>query len=134
MIINNISAGTTTSDQLSADAERRAFTRIFFDAETVVMQGGHCWPVELIDVSLHGLLVKNPGDMALDTSKSAEVVIHLAGDLQICMRARVAHQERSRVGMICEEMELDSMIHLRRLVELNTGDTALLERELSALG
>lgn len=118
----------------SAEAERRAFTRIFFDAETVVVQGVHCWPVELIDVSLHGLLIKNPGDMALDASKSAEVVIHLAGDLQICMRVRVAHQERGRVGMICEDMELDSMVHLRRLVELNTGDTALLERELSALG
>ena len=79
-----------------------------------------------------GLLVKSPGDMALDTSKSAEVVIHLAGDLQ--MIVRVAHQEQSRVGMICEDMELDSMVDLRRLVELNTGDTTLLERELSALG
>jgi hypothetical protein len=79
-----------------------------------------------------GLLVKSPGDMALDTSKSAEVVIHLAGDLQ--MIVRVAHQEQSRVGMICEDMELDSMVDLRRLVELSTGDTTLLERELSALG
>ncbi len=70
--------------------------------------------------------------MALDTSKSAEVVIHLAGDLQ--MIVRVAHQEQSRVGMICEDMELDSMVDLRRLVELSTGDTTLLERELSALG
>jgi len=98
------------------------------------MQGGeHCWPVKLIDVSLHGLLVKNPGDKALDTSKSAEVVMHLAGDLQISMRVRVAHQERSRVGMNCEEMELDSMVHLRRRVEGNTGEITLLERELSAL-
>ncbi len=36
--------------------------------------------------------------MALDTSKSAEVVIHLAGDLQIIVRVHDAHQERSRVG------------------------------------
>ncbi len=79
-----------------------------------------------------GLLVKNPGDMAQNSGKSAEVVIHLAGDLQIIVR--VAHQEQSRVGMICEDMELDSMVDLRRLVELNTGDTTLLERELSALG
>jgi hypothetical protein len=73
-----------------------------------------------------GLLVKNPGDMAQNSDKSAEVVIHLAGDLQIIVR--VAHQEQCRVGMICEDMELDSMVDLRRLVELNTGDTTLLER------
>lgn len=48
-----------------------------------------------------GLLVKNLGDMAQNSGKSAEVVIHLAGDLQIIVR--VAHQEQSRVGMICED-------------------------------
>ncbi|MES3008009.1 MAG: PilZ domain-containing protein [Pseudomonadota bacterium] len=131
---NTISADAAVLDQRIVDAERRAFTRIFFDAETVVIQGARCWPVELIDVSLHGVLVKNPGDMVLDTAKTAEVVTHLTGDLQICMHVRIAHQEADRIGMICEEMELESMIHLRRLVELNTGDTALLERELSALG
>jgi hypothetical protein len=79
-----------------------------------------------------GLLVKNPGDMVLESGKSAEVIIHLAGDLQIIVR--IAHQERNRVGLNCEEMELDSMLHLLRLVGLNTGDITLLERDLLALG
>ncbi|MDP2142109.1 MAG: PilZ domain-containing protein [Gammaproteobacteria bacterium] len=121
------------SDEKSS-AERRNFTRIFFDAETVVTQGEHIWPVELIDISLRGVLVKNPGDMALDKSQPAEVSIHLTGALVISMQVRVKHVEGDLFGMLCEHIDLDSMIHLRRLVELNTGDNSLLERELSALG
>ncbi len=113
--------------------ERRTFTRVCFDAETVVTQGDHTWPVELIDISLRGVLVKNPGDMALDMTKPAGVSIHLTGDLAITMEVRVKHQEGDRIGMLCEHIDLDSMMHLRRVVELNTGDTSLLERELSAL-
>jgi len=33
-----------------------------------------------------------------------------------------------------QHIDLDSISHLRRLVELNLGDEALLERELAALG
>lgn len=89
-------------------AERRTFTRICFDAETVVTQGEHIWPVELIDISLRGVLVKNPGDMALDMSKPAQVSIHLAGDLVISMEVRVKHQEEDRLGM---QRELSALIH-----------------------
>jgi hypothetical protein len=35
--------------------------------------------------------------------------------------------------LLCESIDLDSITHLRRLVELNAGDPALLERELTAL-
>ena len=38
------------------------------------------------------------------------------------------------VGMVCRHIDVDSISHLRRLVELNLGDEALLERELAALG
>jgi len=119
----------------AANAEnRRAFTRIFFDAETVISQGENCWPVELIDISLHGLLVKDPGDMKVLPNSVLEASIHLAGELEIHMRLQVAHREGDRLGLVCDDIDIDSMTHLRRLVELNTGDLALLERELSALG
>ncbi|MDX1490300.1 MAG: PilZ domain-containing protein [Pseudohongiellaceae bacterium] len=113
---------------------RRAFTRVFFDAETVISQGTKSWPVELIDISLHGLLVKDPGDMNLVANSKLEADIHLAGDLAIRMHLHIAHQEDDLIGLVCDDIDIDSMTHLRRLVELNTGDTGLLERELSALG
>lgn len=115
-------------------ANRRAFTRIFFDAETVVIQGEHSWPVELIDISLHGLLIKDPGDMKLLSGKPLEACIHLAGELEIHMHAHITHREGDLLGLVCDDIDIDSITHLRRLVELNTADKGLLERELSALG
>jgi hypothetical protein len=49
------------------------------------------------------------------------------------MNTRVAHLENTHVGLRCESIDLDSMAHLRRLLELNSGDPELVERELSAL-
>ena len=118
----------------SASANRRAFTRIFFDAETVVNQGEHSWPAELIDISLHGLLIKDPGDMKLLSETPLEACIHLAGELEIHMHAHITHREGDLLGLVCDDIDIDSITHLRRLLELNTADLALLERELSALG
>jgi hypothetical protein len=50
------------------------------------------------------------------------------------MDVEVAHQENDEMGLNCKDIDVDSITHLRRLVELNLGDPKLLERELSALG
>jgi hypothetical protein len=49
------------------------------------------------------------------------------------MQTRVAHVEGPQAGLLCISIDIDSVTHLRRLLELNLGDPALLERELSAL-
>ena len=41
---------------------------------------------------------------------------------------------QDHLGFVCRHIDLDSISHLRRLVELNLGDESLLERELAALG
>ncbi|HDZ07573.1 PilZ domain-containing protein [Pseudohongiella sp.] len=114
-------------------SNRRTFTRIFFDAETVVTQGDHIWPVQLIDISLRGILIQVLPDQKVIDDNPVDISIHLGGDIQICMTARVANHKDDKVGLLCEHIDVDSMTHLRRLVELNMGDTSLLERELSAL-
>ncbi|MDP1756729.1 MAG: PilZ domain-containing protein, partial [Pseudohongiella sp.] len=52
---------------------RRAFTRIFFDAETVVIQGEHIWPVQLVDISLRGVLIRILPDQFLRDSEQLDV-------------------------------------------------------------
>ena len=49
------------------------------------------------------------------------------------MKARVSHVEWRYAGLRCLAIDLDSVTHLRRFVELNLGNPELLERELSAL-
>jgi hypothetical protein len=50
------------------------------------------------------------------------------------MTVRWRHSDEGQVGFECEFIDLDSISNLRRLVELNLGDSMLLERQLGSLG
>jgi len=49
------------------------------------------------------------------------------------MSTEVAHAEGHHTGLRCRAIDLDSVTHLRRLIELQLGDPALLERDLAEL-
>lgn len=115
-------------------SDRRRFQRFAFDAQTALAQGQRCWPVELHDLSLKGLLVHRPADWDADPAQPFEARIRLADDAEVRMEVEMTHGDGELVGLVCRHIDVDSISHLRRLVELNLGDEALLERELAALG
>lgn len=117
-----------------ANSDRRRFQRIGFDAKTELTQGEHRWPVQLHDLSLKGLLVHRPTDWDADPSQPFEALIRLSDDVEVRMEVEMRHAEGELVGMACRHIDVESISHLRRLVELNVADDALLERELAALG
>jgi len=114
--------------------ERRRFSRIAFHRPgelDVRIARGAC---EVLDVSLKGALVEVPAGFRAHVGQACTLVIRLdAGDAEIRMEGEVSHREGTQVGVTCREIDLDSISHLRRLVELNLGDDDLLHRELSAL-
>ncbi|NQD96151.1 PilZ domain-containing protein [Pseudomonas sp. CrR25] len=114
--------------------ERRRFQRIAFDAPTEIVQGTQQWAAELHDVSLKGLLVKRPTDWSGEPDQPFEARIELGGDIRVLMEVVLTRTQDDLLGFSCRHIDLDSISHLRRLVELNLGDEALLERELTALG
>lgn len=116
------------------DSDRRHFSRIDFDAHTQLSQGEHEWSVELIDLSLKGLLVATPPDWPANTDLPFAATITLDNGTPIIMSLRWVHSENGHCGFVCEHIDIDSITHLRKLVELNVGDSELLERELAALG
>lgn len=115
-------------------SDRRRFQRIEFDAATELVQGDRRWPVELHDLSLKGLLVRRPEGWDADAEQPFEARVRLADDAEVRMEVAMTHEEGDLIGFVCQHIDLDSVAHLRRLVELNLGDEALLERELAALG
>lgn len=127
------SAGAPQSVPAGEKPQRR-FTRIPFDAEVRLNSPQHSWDSELIDLSLKGALIKRPQHWpeTLDT----ELILDLKLDdaTVISMDVSVAHVEGDRIGLQCQDIDLESITHLRRLVELNLGDAGLLERELGQLG
>ncbi|MGH1448241.1 MAG: PilZ domain-containing protein [Pseudomonadaceae bacterium] len=114
--------------------DRRRFTRVPFDARTLLRQDGVDIEVQLVDLSLHGLLVLEP-ERWDHVSEDAQfnAVIELAEGSQIRMDVHLAHAEEGLLGFECDHIDLDSISHLKRLIALNTGDEKLLERELGGL-
>lgn len=116
------------------DNERRQFSRITFDAQTLLSQGAKQWTVTLIDLSLQGALIETPADWDVDTQLPFAITIKLDDDKAITMSLLWRHSEKGQTGFECKHIDIDSITYLRRLVELNVGDAKLLERELAALG
>jgi hypothetical protein len=114
-------------------SERRRFKRIAFDARTELSQGEYIWPVKLIDLSLKGLLIERPEPWLGDETQDFNVDIHLSDDTDIQMDVQLAHDDDGQLGFQCRHISLESIQRLRRLIELNLGDEAELERELGAL-
>ncbi|MCP8465374.1 PilZ domain-containing protein [Pseudomonas sp. ZM23] len=115
-------------------AERRRFQRIAFDAGTEISQGDRRWKVALLDLSLQGLLVERPEHWDVVAGEPLQVRIYLGFDANVYMEADLAWEREGLLGFTCRHIDLDSISHLRRLVELNLGDETLLERELTLLG
>lgn len=114
-------------------SERRRFRRIAFDAITTLAQNGREWPVQLLDLSLKGLLVQRPAHWHGHSDEPFDVDVQLDKDTRVSMQVRLAHADHDQLGFVCEHIDLESISHLRRLIELNLGDPAELERELGAL-
>jgi hypothetical protein len=113
---------------------RRRFSRIPFQRSAELVLGTDRVPVEVIDVSLNGALLQVPPGFAGRRGQPCSLNIRLEpSESYIRMVGEMAHVEPGRVGLRREEIDLESMAHLRRLVELNLGDTSLLEREFDAL-
>ena len=116
-------------------SERRRFQRIAFDATTELSQGEQRWPARLHDLSLKGLLLHRPDNWQLaDPQQPFHACIRLADDALLEMQDDLAREQGELLGFVCRHIDIESISHLRRLVELNLGDEHLLERELAALG
>lgn len=115
--------------------EHRRFSRIPFVARAGLHGRGLDWQCELIDISLKGALVTQPPGVTLQVGEPLRLDLSVDdGAVAIHMDVEVAHLGGGRIGLHCRHIDLPSVTHLRRLVELNLGDPARLDRELHALG
>lgn len=118
-------------------AGKRRFSRLPFRSASLLTMGtaGGTLDTELIDISLKGALVARPSGVQPAVGTPAVLSIHLEdSDVRITMKGTIAHVTDGRLGLQCLSIDVESMIHLRRLMELNLGDPGLLDRELFDLG
>ena len=114
--------------------ERRHFVRVSFDAPALLTTSTDAFSVHVLDLSLKGALIMAPAEAALKAGMLCQITIPLAetGN-HITMSTEVAHVQGLHIGLLCRGIDLDSVTHLRRLIELQLGDPALLERDLGEL-
>ncbi|MEW8043149.1 MAG: PilZ domain-containing protein [gamma proteobacterium symbiont of Phacoides pectinatus] len=114
--------------------ERRNFNRVLFDTPVTLDSGGRRYESTLIDLSLKDALVRLPEQFSATTGSPVELRIGLnEGQLTITMQTVVAHATGGTLGLKCLNIDIDSITHLRRLIELNLGDPELLKRDLGTL-
>ncbi|MCK4708935.1 MAG: PilZ domain-containing protein [Gammaproteobacteria bacterium] len=114
--------------------ERRHYQRVTFDAEVVIESGETSWLCHLVDISLKGLLVVFPDEIETKIGEHYQMEFRLGVDAAINMGVKVVHLEEHLVGLEWSDIDLESLTHLRRLLELNLSDPEEMHRELSELG
>jgi hypothetical protein len=120
---------------MSAAKDVRHFQRVKFDNLITFEYEDYSHQCELIDISFRGALITNCTGATPGVGTACRLILSLDQQQQalIMMQGSIAHKHDNRVGIRCEQIDLDSMTHLRKLVEMNVADSELLERELHLL-
>ena len=114
--------------------DRRHYQRVDFDAEVLMEYGNASWVCHLIDISLKGLLVVFPDGVDANKGEIYQMEFRLGSDAAIHMHVKVKHVQDNQVGLEWGDIDLESLTHLRRLLELNLPDPEEMHREISELG
>ncbi|MES2822881.1 MAG: PilZ domain-containing protein [Pseudomonadota bacterium] len=110
--------------------DRRRFSRIDFDARVELIQGDNHWHAQLLDISLKGVSLAKLGLYHVELNAPLLVKIILSNQSYIAMSTQLIQQSIEQLRLACHTIDINSVGHLRRLIELNLGDAEAAEREL----
>lgn len=110
---------------------KRRFRRIPFDAEVTLTVGDLLWSGELLDVALRGASAGSDMPLPVPLGCRGELRITLP-DTPIILdfEAELIYSGESRYGFRFLSEKLETLIHLRKLIELNSGDVEATRSEL----
>ena len=120
--------------------ERRRFSRIVYQVatkltqDTSVVQNNSVVEGTVQDLSLQGLLIDCADHHLLNHQLPVMISFQLTdSDINIQLEASIVSTINTSVRLRIEHLDIDSISHLKRLVELNVGDDELLYREIEHL-
>ncbi|MFT5808559.1 MAG: hypothetical protein ACI9LG_002876 [Moritella dasanensis] len=112
---------------------KRQFQRVLFNHDASLICNEHQWSTNVIDLSLRGLSCTKPKNVIFDVNQLITLSIKLSPEQVIIMEAELIHNEEHVLGMRCTRIDINSISELRRLVQLNLADEALLHRDIEHL-
>ena len=112
--------------------DKRKFHRVPFQCQSQIKCGDRTYAAELLDISMKGALMLVRDFPQWEMGHICHLDIKLVGsDIHLQFEAELAHHEDSHYGFIFLSEEIDTFTHLRRLLELNLGDSQIIDHELS---
>ena len=114
--------------------ERRRFSRIVYQVATKLTQDTLVVDGTIQDLSLQGLLIDCDNHHQLNHHLPVQISFQLTdSDIDIQLEASIVSTINTSVRLRIEHLDIDSISHLKRLIELNVGDDELLYREIEHL-
>jgi len=119
-------------------SERRKFSRINFQCHCSLVFdpkiSKHDFDASLLDISFNGALIAVAAHSPDVNQQQVQVILTLEGsDVQLLLNGTVSHQEDQLLGVHFTKIELETMSHLKRIIELNLGDHKEMHREFEQL-
>ncbi|GAC15914.1 PilZ domain-containing protein [Aliiglaciecola lipolytica] len=114
--------------------EKRQFNRVDFSSPAMLLQQNQHWQTSIIDISLNGALIAYPDEFNGNLDLEFELDIEFEGaNRAIIVFGEIVHSANHCLGFHIKCMDIESISELRRLVELNLGDSSLLKRDFASL-
>lgn len=111
----------------------RRFRRIHFETEVKLSVGHEVWFGELLEVAMKGAMIRTNAPLPLTPGTDCSLSITLPGTtISLNFQALLVHSEERHYGFRFISEDLETFTHLRKLIELNTGDAEATRSELSA--
>jgi len=108
----------------------RCYQRVPFQAETIVKTEKDHWNCALLNIALRGVLLGSK-DLPLELGSLCQIAITLpTSAIVLDFDAELVHREKDQFGFKFVHIDLQSLTHLRKLIELNTGDADSVRSEL----
>ena len=113
---------------------KRRFTRIKFEEQCVLEYGVRSFSGRLLNISLKGALVEFLQDINFRQGDLWRLSFHLGNpDFILRFGVEVAHTADNLAGFRFVEVDLNTMFHLRNLLEARSGDPERVRGELDWL-
>ena len=109
----------------------RRFRRIPFVTQVTLISGQESWTGELLEIALKGALVETKGLLPFDLGTECSLCINLQGSsVSLEFQAELIHRNNCHYGFKFISEDIETLTHLRKLIELNTGDVETTRGEL----
>jgi len=111
----------------------RRFRRVPFETKVSLTVDQGYWAGELVDVAMKGALVETMEPLPISSGNRCQLGIMLPGTaISLDFDAELVYVEGLQYGFKFISEDLETLTHLRKLIELNTGDAETTRSELSA--